>query len=70
MLEKDKEQIIQNLLKVARYMSSIERQLLSFAVQGLNESFNEWDKLSNKDKKITRESFIGIIALSHEGKKL
>ena len=51
-------------------MSSIERQLLSFALQGLNESFNEWHRLSNEDKKITRESFKGIIALAKEGKKL
>ena len=70
MLEKDKKEIIDNLLKIARQMSSIERQLLSFALQGLNESFNEWHELSNEDKKITRESFMGIIALAKEGKKL
>ena len=70
MLEKDKKEIIDNLLKIARQMSSIERQLLSFALEGLNESFNEWHRLSNEDKKITRESFMGIIALADQGKKL
>ena len=62
--------IIQNLLKVYKQMDSMERSLFQFSVVGLNEQFNNWDKMSKREQELTIEGFKGIIELSFAGELL
>lgn len=62
--------VIENLMKVYKEMSLTERQLFQFAVVGLNEQFNNWNKMSKEEQDITREGLKGIIELSLEGELL
>lgn len=62
--------VIENLMKVYKEMNLTERQLFQFAVVGLNEQFNNWNKMSKEEQDITREGLKGIIELSLEGELL
>tara|TARA_B100001564_G_C20437203_1_gene577351 strand:- start:129 stop:338 length:210 start_codon:yes stop_codon:yes gene_type:complete len=67
---KDKNSIINNILKVARQMSSFEQKLMLLSLEGLNDSFNEWESLSSSEKRNIKEAFINVILLAEEGKKI
>ena len=66
----DKEKIIQNILKVAKGMSTFEFKLLELAIAGLNDAFNNWDELNEADQNDIRESLLGILLLSEQGEQL
>lgn len=67
---KDKNSIINNILKVVRQMSSFEQKLMLLSLEGLNDLFNEWESLSSSEKRNIKEAFINVILLAEEGKKI
>jgi hypothetical protein len=48
----------------------MEKSLFQFSVVGLNEQFNNWDKMSKREQELTIEGFKGIIELSFAGELL
>ena len=64
------EMVIKNLLKVYKEMNKVERSLFQFSVVGLNEQFNNWHNMSEREQQLTIEGFKGIIELSLAGELL
>lgn len=64
------EMVIKNLLKVYKEMNKVERSLFQFSVVGLNEQFNNWHNMNEREQQLTIEGFKGIIELSLAGELL
>ena len=67
---KDSEQIIKNILKVAKKMDKLEILCLNVALKQMNQRLTNWDDLSYRDQQRLREGLRGIFELSLAGELL
>jgi len=67
---KDSEQVIKNIIKVARQMDKLEILCLNMALKQMNQRLTNWNDLSKLDQERLREGFRGIMELSYAGELL
>ena len=67
---KDSEQIIKNILKVAKKMDKLEILCLNVALKQMNQRLTNWDDLSYREQQRLREGLRGIFELSLAGELL
>ena len=67
---KDSEQIIKNILKVAKKMDELEVLCLNVALKQMNQRLTNWNHLSNLEQERLREGLRGIFELSLAGELL
>ncbi len=67
---KDSEQVIKNILKVAKKMDKLEILCLNVALKQMNQRLTNWDDLSYRDQQRLRKGLHGIFELSLAGKLL
>jgi adenine C2-methylase RlmN of 23S rRNA A2503 and tRNA A37 len=64
------EEIMSDILNLAKHMDSFDVGILRIALAGMNEGLDNWYLLSESDQASLRESFGSILALSKEARRL